>query len=83
MTDLAASPPPLDAETVRRLAGDILDATVAAILATGANVKELEAALAWLNGQDLAAGESRPPLSGAAAAVYDLLAAEILAPDER
>lgn len=83
MTDFATPPRPLDAQTVRRLAGDILDATVAAITETGADVADLEMALAWLNGEDDVAGEDRPPLSGSASAVYELLAAETDAVDER
>ena len=59
---------------VRRLCGEILDWKVDAIIATGAQVADLEKAMAWLEGADDVMGEARAPLDGAAAAVFDLLA---------
>jgi hypothetical protein len=73
----------LDAQAVRRLCGDVLDATVAAIVESGASVADLELALAWRDGLSGARSETGQPLSGAAAQVYDLLIAEQDAADER
>jgi hypothetical protein len=65
-----------DAATVRRLCGDISDQTVTAVLATGASLSDLEAAVAWLEGESEIMGEQPDPLAGAAAQIYDLLLAE-------
>jgi hypothetical protein len=67
---------PLSAEEVRRLCGDALAWKVEAILETGANAGDLQAALAWSQGDD-----NGRQLSGAAAEVYDILTADE-APDE-
>ncbi len=66
----------LDAEAVRRLCGDITDATISAILAVGASIADLEAAIAWAAGESDVMGEARRPLAGASAAIYELLAAD-------
>lgn len=63
-------------EDVRHVCGDIADWKVAAILATGATLDEIEVAVAWDAGEDDVMGEERRPLSGAAAAVYDILIAD-------
>ena len=65
----------LDPAEVRRHCGDILDWQVEAILETGATVEDLNAARAWMDGQDDVMGEERRPLTGTAAQVYDILAA--------
>jgi hypothetical protein len=72
----------LDPESVVRLCGDILDGTVTAIVGAGASLSDLEAAMAFLRGEDDAMGEERRPLTGAAAEIYDLLVAEQDAADE-
>lgn len=77
------APPPLDAEIVRRLCGDVLDGTVVDILETGASVADVEAAMAWMTGEADAVGEARAPLSGVPAAVYDLLIVEQDGDDDR
>jgi hypothetical protein len=79
----AAANPRLDPEIVVRLCGDILDRTVVAIVGTGASLSDLEAAMAFLHGEDDAMGEERRPLSGAAAEIYELLAIEQDAGEER
>lgn len=66
----------LSHEDVRHLCGDIVDWKVSAILATGASLDDIEAAVAWDAGEDDIMGEERRPLSGAAAAVYDILIAD-------
>ena len=64
------------ASDVRRLCGEILDSKVTAILATGATLGDLEAAVAWRLGEDDVMDDTLPPLSGDAAAVYDILVRE-------
>jgi hypothetical protein len=64
----------LSSSEVRHLCGDLLDSTVAAVIATGATAEDVEAAAAWLEGQDDSLREARHALTGAAAAVYDVLA---------
>lgn len=54
------------------LIGDVDDATVVAILGTGASYVEIEEAARWAGGEAIAAIE-RVPLSRAASAVYDIL----------
>lgn len=63
-------------EDVRHLCGDIADWKIAAILASGADIAQIATAVAWATGQDDVMGKERRPLSGAAAAVYDILAAD-------
>ena len=63
-------------EDVRHLCGDVADWKVSAILATGATLDEINAAIAWDAGEDDIMGEERRPLTGPAAAVYDILVAD-------
>ena len=71
-------------DDVRRICGDVVDSTVEAIIETGATLEELEEAIAWASGEDDVMGEERKPLTGRAAEVYDILAAdEEFAEDER
>lgn len=67
---------PLSGDEVRHFCGDIADWKVSAILAVGASVEEIETAVAWAAGEDDVMGEERRPLSGSAAAVYDVLVAD-------
>jgi hypothetical protein len=75
--------PKLSVEDVRHVCGDLLDWKVNAILGTNATIGDLEAAVAWLEGEDDVMGEERRPLTGASAQVYDILAADEEFPDER
>lgn len=59
-------------EEIVDLVGDIDDATVTAILKTGASLVEIEEAARWATGEAIAVVERRP-LSGPASAVYDIL----------
>lgn len=62
--------------------GPMPDARVAAILATGATVEQLEEAAAWAAGESDVMSELRRPVIGPVAAVYDILTAdEALAED--
>ncbi len=69
MTSEAAS-----RENVERIFGRLEDGTVAAILATGADVGDLEVAFQYASGADDVMGELRKPLTGPAAAVVEILA---------
>jgi len=72
----------LTSADVRRICGDITDWKVSAILDTHATIGDLEAAVAWLEGEDDVMGEERRPLSGASAEVYDLLVSDEAFPGE-
>ena len=62
--------------------GPMPDARIAAILATGATIEQLEEAAAWAAGESDVMGEMRRPVSGPVAAVYEILTAdEALAED--
>ena len=66
------------------MAGETGDSKVAAILATGATLEDLEEAVAWASGESDVMGEERLPLSGRAAVIYDILTAdEAYEEDER
>jgi hypothetical protein len=69
-------PQHLEARDVAHLVGDLEDATIAAILATGATYAEIEQALKWLGG-----GREEPRLNSeglnpTAEIVYDILLAD-------
>ncbi|MEZ5667743.1 MAG: hypothetical protein R3F55_09995 [Alphaproteobacteria bacterium] len=66
---------PLNASEIRHLCGDILDSQVEAIVASGAEIADIETALAYAAGMDDAMGEARIPLAGRAAAVFEIIAA--------
>jgi len=62
--------------------GPMPDERVAAILATGATVRQLEEAAAWAAGESDVMGQLRRPVTGPVAAVYDILTAnEVFAED--
>jgi len=82
MADDQAGGAPLGASDIRRLCGDILDSKVAAIMATGASLGDLEAAVGWLAGEDDVTGDRHRELSGSAGMIYDLLASDADFPDE-
>lgn len=63
----------LTRKDITHLCGDVADWKVAAILKSGANIEEVELALAWAAGESDVAGEARLPLSGKAAEVYEIL----------
>lgn len=69
-------PQTLVASEVQRLCGDVPDWKISAILATGADVDDIDTAIAWAAGEDDVMGAERRPLDGAAAAVYDILTAD-------
>ena len=69
-------PASLTRAEVVAVCGDILDWKIKAIIESGATLSEFETAAAWAAGADEALGEEREPLTGAAAAVYDILVAD-------
>jgi hypothetical protein len=66
-------PPSLMPQDVREIVGDLDDAKIAAILATGANAEQLEEAMAWASGESDVMGDLERPLSGLVAQLYDIL----------
>jgi hypothetical protein len=74
---------PATLHEITELLGDLEAAKAEAILATGATVPEIEEAQAWAAGEsDVMGGELARPLSGAVAAVYEILSTE-QPPDDR
>ena len=63
--------------------GPMPDARIAAILATGATVEELEEAAAWAAGESDVMGDMRRPVVGPVAAVYEILTAEEALAEDR
>ncbi|MGM0583161.1 MAG: hypothetical protein ACQEUZ_00700 [Pseudomonadota bacterium] len=66
----------LTSEEVRRICGDIPDWKLAQIVATGADVTELEEAVAWASGDDETTPDRHLAPGGAAARIYDILTAD-------
>lgn len=73
---------PLTAELIAESLGEISDAKMAAVLATGATVEEFEEALAWATGESDVMGELEKRLDGTAALVYDILTSEEQFPED-
>ncbi len=71
------------ASDVLEILGPMPDERIAAILATGATVRELEEAAAWATGESDVMGELRRPVSGPVADVYDILTADEAYAEER
>jgi hypothetical protein len=72
------------AEEIRALVGDLDAETVAAIISTGAEYAEIQQAVIWISGEDDTLGKTAHPLTGAAAKVNDILAADpAFIPDEK
>lgn len=76
MTEPHETAPRVTHDILAELIPDIDDSQAAAILATGATLREIEEAIGWASGQSGVMGELRRPLSGAVAAVYDILTAD-------
>ncbi len=71
------------ASDVLEILGPMPDERIAAILATGATVRQLEEAAAWATGESDVMGELRRPVSGPVADVYDILTADEAYAEER
>ena len=65
----------LSAEAIRRIAGEISDARVLAILDLDPSRDELEQAAAWAEGQSDVLGELELPLSGVVSELHEILTA--------
>jgi hypothetical protein len=63
-------------DEVRRLVGDVDDATVSEILRLGPTFAELEQALTYAEGEGSLADRAGHPLSGRVAELYDILTAD-------
>ena len=74
--DAQASAGKLTHDRIIRIAGEISDAKIAAIEATGATLEDLEEAVAWASGESDVMGDERLPLSGLASVVYEILTAD-------
>ena len=67
---------PLTREEVVAQCGDLADWQLAAILASGATREEFEEALAWAALEDDVMLDEDKPLTGRAAAIYDILTSD-------
>jgi hypothetical protein len=70
-------------QDVREIAGDLDDAKIAVILATGATAEQLEEAMAWAAGESDVMGDLERPLSGVVARLYDILMTGEEFPEDR
>lgn len=61
-------------EHIRHVAGDVSDATIAAILAIGATTEELEVAAAFLRGEGDLVGLKHYTLTSRIRRIFDILA---------
>lgn len=67
--------PPLTAERIREIAGDLDDHAIVEILATGASATDLAHAVVHLTTEEVPTGPKGMPLSGPAIRVLDILRA--------
>jgi hypothetical protein len=70
------------AAEVRHAAGDVSDATVAAVLECAPSQEELEVAASYLRGEGTEADRQGHPLAGKVAQLYDILGADALYTEE-
>lgn len=70
-------------QDVRDIVGDLDDAKIAAIMATGANAEQLEEAMAWASGESDVMGDLERPLTGVVAQLYDILMTGEEFPEDR
>ncbi len=70
-------------EQIARVLGRIDDAKAAAIIASGATLRELEQAAAWAVGESDVMAKVRSRASPAVAKVYDILTTEDTFPEDR
>ncbi|HEX5959474.1 MAG TPA: hypothetical protein VFY92_12570 [Hyphomicrobiaceae bacterium] len=73
---------PATASEVRRLAGPVTDATVAAVLTSEPSIEELEVAASYLRGEGSEVDRLGHPMSGKVAQIYDVLIADALYADD-
>jgi len=70
-------------DMIVEMVGEIGNAKIAAILAAGPTIEDLEEAVAWAAGESDVMGEERLPLAGVAARVCEILTADEDYNDER
>ena len=70
--------PPLTSAEVRHAAGEVSDATVAAVLECAPSQEELEVAASYLRGEGSEVDRQGHPLAGKVAQLYDILSADAL-----
>lgn len=70
-------------DLVTKIAGNIADEQIAAILKSGGTLEDLEEAVAWASGESDVMGDERLPLMGAASEIYEILTADEFEEDER
>jgi hypothetical protein len=63
-------------EEIVAVLGTLDEAAVAAIIATGATLHDVEVAAQWLAGADDVMGKQREPLGGVAAAIAEIVEAD-------
>ena len=73
----------LTAEEIKGVVGRLDEVTIAEIAATGASLSELEEAAALAAGESDVMGDLRRRASPRVAAVYEILRAEAVAPEDR
>lgn len=73
---------PETSEDVKRLFPGLSDKALVDILALGPDAEALEEAAAWLAQESDVMGDERKALSGVAAAVYEIVVQDEVAPDE-
>lgn len=69
---------PVTAGDVRRLAGPVTDATIAAVLRTEPSMEDLAVAASYLRGEGSAVDRLGHPMAGTVAQLYDILNADAL-----
>jgi hypothetical protein len=71
-------------EDISRILGELDEARIAALVATGASVAEVEEAAAWMAGEsDVMGAELERPLAGVVAQLCAILAADEELPEDR
>ncbi len=70
-------------DRIAQIVGDIDDVKVAEIIATGANLEELEEAVTWASGITRVGEDLERPLAGVVAKVYRILTVDEEYGDER
>ncbi len=71
------------ASDILQICGKLTDARVAAILAIGATIEQVEEAAAWASGESDVMGQLRRPVSGPVAEIFDVLTADELYGEDR
>ena len=76
MTTLTGGTRKVTHDDILRILGEMSDAKVAAIEATGATLSELEEVSAWIAGEDDVMGELEKPAAGIVGEVYEIVTAD-------